>query len=702
MKTLLGSLALATALVSSATGVMGQARPFEPPPARRAGQAGGALTAPSTASPAAIVATYLRGQGRDVALQRSIVEVTRSTRRGITQARLEQRAAGLPVYGTYGRAALNARGELVHLVENFVRVGPVARARISAAQAIDIAVRNLYPELRSVPPGFFRSAPTAAAVAVPLADGGLVAGFVVETWTDARNQLHETLVGGDGAILDVEARTSSDAYNVFRINPLATPQQLMVGPGSGNAQSPIGWLFAGVQGSTDIRGNNVAAYLDAVSDNESDGSGTAVANGEFTTVADLTVSPSEAVNRDVAVQNLFFLNNLIHDELFTHGFVEGAGNFQEDNFDNGGRGSDSVDAEAQDGGGTDNANFATPRDGRNPRMQMYLWSGLGTHQVTVGANTFAAQGAAFGPALDTGGVGGIIALVNDGAGTSPTDACEALAAGSFNGMIALADRGACNFTVKVKNAQNAGAVAVIIANNSGGDYIFTMGGEDATITIPSVMISQDDRPILAAMTPVAGTVALSSQPPLSRDGDVDADIVFHEYCHGLTWRMIDRMSGPLAGAVGEGMSDTCALLLNGDDVIGEYSSSNPTGIRRFRYAGYPNTYSDVTGASVHADGEIYAATMWRLMELFGEPRRPVLFGYLVDGMHYTPARPTYEQMRDGILAAVAAAPDDAGDECRVWQAFAQFGIGVGAQGSARGSRVAITESFALPAACAAP
>lgn len=701
MKTVLTWLALATALVCSATEAMAQAGPFEPPPARRASQAGGALTPPSNASPVAIVATYLRGQGRDVALLRSIVEVTRSTRQGITQARLEQRAAGLPVYGTYAKAAFSAQGELLHLVENFVAVRPVARARVSARQAIDAAVRGLYPDLRQVPPGFFREPPSATAVAIPHENGTMSAGFLIETWTDERNRLHETLVDGDGSILDVESRTANDSYNVFRINPNATPQQLLFGPGSGNEQSPIGWLFAGAQGSTDIRGNNIAAYLDAVSDNESDGTGTTITTGDFTAVADLAVSPSQQVNRDVAVQNLFYLNNLIHDVLFSHGFVEATGNFQEDNFGHGGRGSDSVDAEAQDGGGIDNANFATPRDGRNPRMQMYLWSGLGTHQVVAGGETFLAQGAVFGPELDATGISGIIALVNDGTGTT-SDGCEALAPGSFNGMVALADRGTCNFTVKVKNAQNAGAVAVIIANNSGGDFIATLGGEDATVTIPAVMISQNSGVTLKAMVPVAGTVRLSPTPPLELDGDVDADIVFHEYCHGLTWRMIGRMDGALAGAIGEGMSDTCAMLLNGDDAIGEYSSSSPTGIRRFRYDAYPNTYSDVTGASVHDDGEIYGAIMWRLMELFGEARRSVLFGYLVDGMNYTPEAPSYEAMRDGILASVASAPDDAGDTCRVWQAFAQFGVGVGATGKARGPRVVISESFTVPAVCTAP
>ena len=87
----------------------------------------------------------------------------------------------------------------------------------------------------------------------------------------------------------------------------------------------------------------------------------------------------------MAVQNLFYLNNVIHDTLYDAGFTEAAGNFQENNFSTKQGESDSVNAEAQDGGGIDNANFATPPDGVNPRMQMYLWTGLGTHQVVVHA-----------------------------------------------------------------------------------------------------------------------------------------------------------------------------------------------------------------------------------------------------------------------------------------------------------------------------
>jgi Zn-dependent metalloprotease len=97
-----------------------------------------------------------------------------------------------------------------------------------------------------------------------------------------------------------------------------------------------------------------------------------------------------------------------------------------------------------------------------------------------------AAGAQFGPALTPAGVTGNVVLADDGAGTT-SDACTALVnGGAIAGNIALVDRGICTFVVKVKNAQNAGATAVIVANTSTGAF-GTMGGSDPTITIPSVM-----------------------------------------------------------------------------------------------------------------------------------------------------------------------------------------------------------------------
>jgi hypothetical protein len=331
-------------------------------------------------------------------------------------------------------------------------------------------------------------------------------------------------------------------------------------------------------------------------------------------------------------------------------------------------------------------------------MQMYLWTGKPSHEVVAGSTIYPAAGAEFGPALTPTGVTADIVLVNDGTGTT-SDACEALPAGSLAGKLALIDRGTCTFVIKVKNAQNAGAAGAIISNNA-GDGLFTMSGTDATITIPSVFVGQSSgAAIRTTPQPVSGTARLKDPPALQRDGDVDSDIVYHEGCHGLTWRMIGRMSGALAGAIGEGLSDGCALLLNGNDVVGEYSFSDPLGIRSAPYTGYPRTYGDITGTEIHFDGEVYAAIVWRMRENFiaAVVSTDTLFGYVVDGMNYTPAQPKFEDMRDGILQSVANRA--LGHDCLVWRAFASYGVGVGAKGTVRGSNVIVTESFALPAQC---
>ncbi len=162
--------------------------------------------------------------------------------------------------------------------------------------------------------------------------------------------------------------------------------------------------------------------------------------------------------------------------------------------------------------------------------------------------------------------------------------------------------------------------------------------------------------------------------------------------------MIGGMSGKLAGAIGEGASDVTAFLSNGDDVVGEYAYGDPLGIRRYPYSGYPLTYSKVTGAEVHDDGEIYAAAMWRVLQnyLAAGLTAGDLFGDFVNGMNYTPANPEYEDMRDGMLQATAGT----GRECLIWKGFAASGIGVGAVRKVSPSgTVTIVESFAVPATC---
>ncbi len=112
------------------------------------------------------------------------------------------------------------------------------------------------------------------------------------------------------------------------------------------------------------------------------------------------------------------------------------------------------------------------------------------------AGGYPAGSAAFGPALTAAGVTGNVVVgldPADAAGPLTTDACSALTnAAAVAGNIALVDRGTCAFTVKVKNAQNAGAIGVMIANNTWASAPPGFAGVDATITIPSVGITQAD------------------------------------------------------------------------------------------------------------------------------------------------------------------------------------------------------------------
>jgi hypothetical protein len=105
--------------------------------------------------------------------------------------------------------------------------------------------------------------------------------------------------------------------------------------------------------------------------------------------------------------------------------------------------------------------------------------------------SYAVQPAQFGPAIDLTGISGDLAVVADGS-ENPTLGCESLVNGEeISGRIAVVDRGECFFTDKVKNAQIAGAVAVLVVNNDPAG-LPPMGGDDATITIPSAGISQAD------------------------------------------------------------------------------------------------------------------------------------------------------------------------------------------------------------------
>jgi len=517
------------------------------------------------------LAAALQSRGASRGATDAIVETARfKDANGVEHARFEQRIGGLRVYGSYAKTAIGADGAPRALIARIARnPNAPARAVVTEADALRAALdlnfkgtaapglarkAGAIAEFAKTP--FFQNAPTVERVII--GEDLLEEGFLVETWSAKDNLLYHTLIDATGAVVDNELRTAEDNYNIFADHPGVSAQTIVAGPGAGNAQSPSGWL-SGAQSSILIQGNNVRAYLDRNNNNAPDTGGVSITDGNFVTVASLSSAPTTTGNQAVAVQNLFYLNNVIHDALRSYGFVEGAGNFQENNFGLGGLGSDSVDAEAQDGGGTNNANFATPADGSNPRMQMYLW----------------------------------------------------------------------------------------------------------TATTPN------------------------------RDGDLDSDIVWHEYGHGLTWRMIGSMSGNVPGAIGEGMGDVLAIIHNDQDAVGEYSYNRAAGIRSSVYSTHPDTIGDFAATrGVHRNGEIIAATIWDMWTRYKAAghNTATIMGDIVGGMNFIPAAPNYFQMRDGFLAQAPA-----GRDCLIWEAFAARGMGAGGSMNSTGS--SITESFSLPTEC---
>jgi PA domain-containing protein len=109
--------------------------------------------------------------------------------------------------------------------------------------------------------------------------------------------------------------------------------------------------------------------------------------------------------------------------------------------------------------------------------------------------------ASFGPPIPATGITGTVVVAQDGVGVS-TDACEPIAS-DVRGRIALVDRGICTFVVKVKNAQEAGAIAVLVADNIVDNPPPGLGGADPTITISSARVLQaTGNTIKAATSPV--------------------------------------------------------------------------------------------------------------------------------------------------------------------------------------------------------
>ena len=394
--------------------------------------------------------------------------------------------------------------------------------------------------------------------------------------------------------------TVSDAgtgsYNVYPFplkSPDDGPRSLALSP-EDSFSSPFGWHDTnGLSGAdfTDTRGNNVFAQEDI----NGDDLGGARPNGgqslNFDFPLDLALDPSFYIS--AATTQLFYANNILHDVHARYGFDAASGNFQRNNYGQGGIGNDQVMADAQDGSGVNNANFGTPPDGFSGRMQMFTF----------------------------------------------------------------------NLTA------------------------------------------------------------------IDRDGDLDNEIIIHEYGHGVSNRLTGGAanSGALnslqSAGMGEGWSDFWALMFTqrpGDLQNAAYPTGNYVlglpatggGIRQYPYsydmAINPHTYGDYNlSQEEHDAGEIWASTLWDLNWLLinkdgydpdlytGTGGNQKALSLVMEALKIQPANPTFLDGRDALLAADRLLYGGV-DQYQIWQAFARRGMGFSADDGGNANSTVVTEAFDLP------
>jgi subtilisin family serine protease len=159
--------------------------------------------------------------------------------------------------------------------------------------------------------------------------------------------------------------------------------------------------------------------------------------------------------------------------------------------------------------------------------------------LTVNSTTYGAASGDF--AVVTADLTAPLAVVT-GSTNGLNTACAALPAGGLSGKIALISRGVCSFSSKIRNAQNAGAIAVLVANNVAGDPVAM--GSDGTAnqpTVPAYMVALSTGKALLGSKGASATIGkdrqyistpnvdimagFSSQGPTDVDFRVKPDVV---------------------------------------------------------------------------------------------------------------------------------------------------------------------------------
>lgn len=381
----------------------------------------GTLTPPSGADPETVARAFLLEQQPLLGIAGTTVfslpleRRYESTAAGLTHLVFRQQYGGIAVFGGDVLVHVTGDGSVLRVAAGEPwppQANPALAPALSAADAALAAIRRFDPDSR---PAVQVQSPEAgpdhqAVLAIEglrePAPARLVwfprPGEVVLAW---EIYLHLDAARWYGAVVDAVTGELLFSHNLYRdqqpkgsvfragdvSNPNVGPQSLENFTGwpaaAGNCPASIypaqyrsGALLnrCWVSG-TDSSGNNVVACLDATGLNQCDAKAfSSTADFEFAFTNSYALVGNATVDRSAAITNLFYWNNALHDWLYGLGFDEPSGNFQADNFGRGGFGGDPVLADAQDGSGLNNSNFATPPDGSSPRMQMFLFTNNGS------------------------------------------------------------------------------------------------------------------------------------------------------------------------------------------------------------------------------------------------------------------------------------------------------------------------------------
>ena len=539
---------------------------------------------------------------------------------------------------------------------------------------------------------------------------------------------------------------SSGSYRVFPL-PAESPNHgshdLIDNPHISEA-SPFGWHDVSGDGTSDYtitRGNNVHAYPDLNDDDQSTGGEPdGGASLLFDFPYDKDAAPIDQL--EAAIVNVFYMSNMMHDISYLFGFDEAAGNFQANNHGNGGAGDDYVLAEGQDGSGTNNANFSTPPDGGNGRMQMFVWTS-GGEVFTVLEPQAVAKGyesaeASFGPNIAANNINIEAEIVEafDNDPDNPSYCCNPIINGEdLDGKIALIDRGGCFFDYKVRNAEDNGAIAVIICNFAPTTQGMGPSGTVTEPTIPSISIGSTDCAQIRAFAGrgLIGRIKAAATNLVALDGDYDNGIIAHEYGHGISNRLTGgpQAAGCLGNAeqMGEGWSDFFSLITTakpGDSGetargIGTYALRQPVeggGIRPRPYSTDFSinelTYKHVAdGAQIsqpHGIGTVWCTMLWDLYWALSDEYgfdpdfmnssagNNIAIQLVMDGMKLQRCNPGFVDGRDAILLADELNNDGA-NYCLIWEVFARRGLGYYADQGSSGDRFDGVENFETAPLC---